>query len=406
MAYYHVLIRHAESPTRYSLLFKDLSEEELRTPFLARFIRGAQGVPEAGNSYASQLWASIIRTETKHDEAVTAYLRDWGEKAEEFMRASGYPVNSQPMGDSAIAGAGQDVTAEFLRPPPGRTAQPSPRVDPITAEIERGRMVHFDSGVRGHDDRVIRTLLKSDLHDDNVKRRFRCLRREARAAERVSHANIVRVLHSGDEDNYIFLATERIDGRDLKSCFDANERFGIGETVIMMGELCAALNAVHEAGIVHCNVTPASVFIEAGGSLKLGDFGWARFDGAEAAENEPEPDPGRTSELIGTPAYMSPEAVSGAVLDRRTDIFSAGAILYQLLTGLQAFAGPGPWTTAKQVLQEDPQFPSLLDEAISPHFDEVVRKALAKDVKDRYQTALELDAALQGAMWKSGPGKI
>ena len=92
-------------------------------------------------------------------------------------------------------------------------------------------------------------------------------------------------------------------------------------------------------------------------------------------------------------------------MDRRTDIFSAGAILYQLLTGQQAFAGPGAWTTAKQVLQQDPPPPSSINKAVSPLFDAVVAKALAKDPGERYQTAAGLDIALQSAFRESGSGR-
>lgn len=539
MAYHHILVRHEDSPTRYSLLFKDLSEQELLTPFMMRFVRKSQGKPEADQAYASQIWASIVRTERTHDEAVTSYLRDWGEKAEEFMRTSGYPVNSQPMGNFAILGAGEDVTDEFLRksatpkrkaeletatpksreeneearrrieilatntiplgklarmlaqmdsppnhrrvaltgdrrdrhydawfdggaivtptggpteywfddgaratmpelsprlgveiewpdgravsikqgadlrgfveyvPVPAKRYVPrNPGFDPIADQIRLGMMVRYESGDPRRDGKVsVKTLNKNTLHHVSMGQKFRRFRREVCASRRVAHANIVRVLYAGEDGDVIFLGTEHIDGRPLLGFFEANERFGVGEAVILMGELCAALHAAHEAGIVHCSVTPATVMINAEGHVKLGDFGYARFDGADAAENEPEPDPGTTSEMIGSPAYISPEAISGATLDRRTDIFSAGAILYQLLTGQQAFAGPGALTTARQVLQEDPQFPSLIDNAISQHFDEVVRKALAKDATDRYQTALELNVALQDAMCKSGPGK-
>ena len=115
MAYHHIVIHREETSTEITLLFKDLSDDELRTPFLMRFIRSAQREPDPEPEYPSSLRACVIRTEQPHDEAVTDYLRKWGEQAEEFMRASGYPVNSVPMGDSAIVGAGTDITAAFLQ---------------------------------------------------------------------------------------------------------------------------------------------------------------------------------------------------------------------------------------------------------------------------------------------------
>ena len=218
--------------------------------------------------------------------------------------------------------------------------------------------------------------------------------REARVVARLNHANIVQVLDFGEEGDIAYIVMEFIEGRELKSFFDANERFEIKEAVRIMCELCDALHFAHEADIIHRDVKPANVMIDVQGCVKLTDFGLACFTNADIDKNDSE----KTGAMIGTPAYMSPEAITGAETDRRTDIFSAGIILYQLLTGERLFSGPSVWTTAQMILEDDPAPPSSINKTISPLFDAVVRKALAKKAENRYQTAHELGLALRAAL--------
>ena len=124
--------------------------------------------------------------------------------------------------------------------------------------------------------------------------------------------------------------------------------------------------------------------------VKLADFGVARIqDGTDRSKG---------GTLVGTPAFMSPEQISGGKIDRRTDVFSAGIVLYQLLTGEPPFKGEGAWTIAKQIMQDEPPRPSTLEGKISPAFDLIINKALAKKPEHRYATAAEFASALRGAV--------
>jgi serine/threonine-protein kinase len=215
--------------------------------------------------------------------------------------------------------------------------------------------------------------------------------REAQAVARLNHPNIVQVYDFGEEGDVAYIVMEFIRGKELKSCFDEHERFSLQDVVRLMCELLSALDLAHEAGIVHRDVKPANVMLDDQGHAKLADFGVARVRDAERSQGEHT----QAGTVVGTPAYMSPEQVQGQRIDRRTDIFSSGIILYQFLTGQRPFTGAGAWTVAKKIVQDDPPMPSSLNSGISPEFDRVVNKALAKDPDGRYQTAGEFAQALQ-----------
>ena len=241
---------------------------------------------------------------------------------------------------------------------------------------------------------AIKTILKSALDANTAKEYSMRFSREARAVARLNQGNIVQVFDFGEEGDVAYIVMEFIKGKELKSFFDANDRFETKEAVRIMCELCDALHFAHEAGIIHRDIKPANVMIDTEGRVKLADFGVARITDADTGENERT----QVGTMIGTPAYMSPEQITGAEVDRRTDIFSAGIILYQFLTGEKPFTGQGAWTIAKKITQDDPPLPSSINKTISPLFDAVVNRALAKKVEVRYQTAKELGDALQAAL--------
>ena len=147
-----------------------------------------------------------------------------------------------------------------------------------------------------------------------------------------------------------------------------------------MIELLDALEFAHEAGIVHRDIKPGNVMIDAGGHVKLTDFGVARVaDPGDQAEAT------RAGAMVGTPSYMSPEQIQGQKVDRRTDIFSAGIIFYQFLTGQKPFEGT-QFSLQQKIVMEDPVWPSAIVQ-VPPEFDRVIARALAKDVEQRYQSA-------------------
>jgi serine/threonine-protein kinase len=254
-------------------------------------------------------------------------------------------------------------------------------------------VVYEGNDTRLHRKVAIKTILKSALDSDSAKEYSQRFKREAQAVARLNHPNIVQVFDFAEEGDVAYIVMELVRGRELKTFFDAKERFELKEAVHIMVSLCEALHFAHEAGIVHRDIKPANVMIDSQGRVKLTDFGVARITDPDRTVS----DKTQAGTIVGTPAYMSPEQVNGAPIDRRSDIFSAGVILYEFLCGTKPFTGAGAWAIAKKILSEEPPAPSSVDPKLSPLFDAVVAKALAKNPADRYQTARHFGFALQRA---------
>src|SRR5919109_285097 len=241
---------------------------------------------------------------------------------------------------------------------------------------------------------AIKTILKSHLDPDTAKDYSMRFSREAQAVARLNHPHIVQVYDFAEEGDIAYLVMEFIRGKELKSYFDANQRFDISEAVRIMCELLDALEFAHNAGVIHRDIKPANLMLDEQSRTKLTDFGVARVQDIDRAHAERT----QAGTMVGTPAYMSPEQVSGGNIDKRTDIFSAGIILYQFLTGEKPFTGSGAWTIAKKIIQEEPPLPSSLNNAVTPLFDAVVNRALAKTPDQRFQSARDLSVALKRAL--------
>ncbi|MBS0336708.1 MAG: serine/threonine protein kinase [Proteobacteria bacterium] len=243
---------------------------------------------------------------------------------------------------------------------------------------------------------AIKTILQGAAADPQTAQEYaERFTREAKAAARLSHPNIVQVYDFGLEEDVAYLVMEFVHGTELEEFFDQNERFDIEDATRLMTELLEALELAHEAGVVHRDIKPANIMVDSEGHAKLADFGVARVsDGHDASQ---------AGTMVGTPAYMSPEQIQGQKVDRRTDLFSAGVVLYQFLTGQKPFQGGGVYTLARKILHEDPPAPSLLVQSISPEYDRVIAKALAKKPEDRYQTAKEFSEALNAVLKGRAP---
>src|SRR5687767_8939643 len=245
---------------------------------------------------------------------------------------------------------------------------------------------------------AIKTILKSHLDPDTAKDYSMRFSREAQAVARLNHPHIVQVYDFAEEGDIAYLVMEFIRGKELKNFFDANERFDIKEAVRIMCELLDALDFAHNAGIIHRDIKPANVMLDAQARTKLTDFGVARVQDTDRTQAERT----QAGTMVGTPAYMSPEQITGGTIDKRSDVFSAGIILYQFLTGEKPFTGGGAWTIAKKIIQEDPPLPSSLNNAVTPYFDAVVNKALSKAAETRYQSAKDFGVALKRALQGQG----
>jgi len=182
---------------------------------------------------------------------------------------------------------------------------------------------------------------------------------------------------------------EYIEGRELLDFFEKKEPFDLRTIFRIMTELLGALDFAHAAGVVHRDIKPANVMMDAAGHPKITDFGVARVTDSDV----PQAEATRVGTVVGTPAYMSPEQIQGQKVDGRSDIFSAGIIFYQFLTGKKPFEG-SQFALQQKIVMEDPVWPSQLVQ-VSPVVDRVVARALAKEPGHRYQTAGAFAAALQ-----------
>ena len=239
---------------------------------------------------------------------------------------------------------------------------------------------------------ALKTVRRDQLDRSEAEEILTRFRREAQAAGRLNHPNIVQIYEYGEEPGpdggTAFIAMEFIEGRELKDYFDANERFPIAETVRIMAQLLEALDYSHRNGVVHRDVKPANIILLKDGTVKVADFGIARVESSTLTQ---------AGSVLGTPSYMSPEQFMGQTVDGRSDLFSAGIILYQFLTGEKPFTG-ALTTIMHKVLKEDPAAPSALNVQVPRPFDGLVRMALAKRPDERFQSGREFAAALQAAM--------
>ncbi len=250
---------------------------------------------------------------------------------------------------------------------------------------------------------AIKTILPQQLNADEAAQVLARFKREAQAAGRLNHPGIVAVYDYGevvlDDDHTMvagevadkarqrvaFIAMEFVKGKELREFFEANERFALKDVERLMGEILDALAHAHANGVVHRDMKPANLIVLADGRIKVADFGIARVEKSELTQ---------VGTVMGTPAYMSPEQFMGQPVDGRSDIFSCGVILYQFLTGEKPFTGNST-TIMYKVLHEEPLAPSLLNVALPAVFDTVVKKAMAKNPDERYQTAQEFAQAIK-----------
>jgi len=239
--------------------------------------------------------------------------------------------------------------------------------------------------------KTIRSDQLESAEGQDVVGRFQ---REAKAAGRLNHPNIVSIYDFGEDHGTSFIAMEFVSGRELKSYFENNERFPMADIVRVMSQLLDALEYSHRYGVVHRDIKPANIILLPDGRVKVADFGIARIESSQYTQ---------AGTVLGTPAYMSPEQFMGQTVDGRSDIFSAGVVLYQFLTGERPFSGTAT-TIMHKVLMEDPLPPSMLNVQVPKPFDAVIKKAMAKRPEDRFQTAREFaDAIRAAAADKSAP---
>jgi len=216
---------------------------------------------------------------------------------------------------------------------------------------------------------------------------------EARAAGKLGHPGIVTIYDVGREGAMVYMAMELLEGVDL-GAEAATRRFSVPEAVGIAERVADALAFAHDRGVVHRDIKPPNIMLVGGGRVKIMDFGIARMRSSDLKT--------QTGLMMGTPRYMSPEQVAGRPVDQRSDIFSLGTVLYELLTGTKLFAGNDATEIMYNVSQLRPVPPSRINRQVPAMLDLVVARALEKDANERYQDAHQFAADLRACLNELG----
>jgi eukaryotic-like serine/threonine-protein kinase len=205
---------------------------------------------------------------------------------------------------------------------------------------------------------------------------------EARAAGLLTHPNIVVVFDAGEEDGLFFITMELVEGKSLQGLLDSGQLFPLPRILRIMEQTCSALQFAHDRNIVHRDIKPANLMLTPDDTVKVTDFGTAKILQFGTVQ--------QTTHVMGTPSYMSPEQVKGKVVDGRSDIFSLGVLLYEMVTGEKPFPGQNITTVIYKIVNEEPVAPRQLDPSIHPGLNAVILKTLAKEPSQRYQSCRDL----------------
>src|SRR6516165_7746276 len=205
---------------------------------------------------------------------------------------------------------------------------------------------------------------------------------EARAAGLLTHPNIFMVYDAGEENGLYYITMELVEGKSLQSLLDGGHAFPVPRVLRILEQTRSALAFAHERNVVHRDIKPANLMLTADDTVKVTDFGTAKIVQFGTVQ--------QTTHVMGTPSYMSPEQVKGRPVDGRSDIFSLGVVLYEMLTREKPFPGQSITTVIYKIVNEDPVPPRQLNPSIHPGLNEIVLRALAKEPEVRYQTCREM----------------
>jgi serine/threonine protein kinase len=219
---------------------------------------------------------------------------------------------------------------------------------------------------------------------------------EARAAGLLTHPNIVVVFDAGEEDGLYYITMELVEGKSVQALLDAGHAFPLPRVLRIMEQTCSALQFAHERNVVHRDIKPANIMLTADDTVKVTDFGTAKILQFGTVQ--------QTAHVMGTPSYMSPEQVKGRAVDGRSDIFSLGVMLYEMITGEKPFPGQSITTVIYKIVNEEPVPPRQINPSIHPGVSAAVMKALAKNPDARYQSCREMLEDLRNYRNLAGAG--
>ena len=232
------------------------------------------------------------------------------------------------------------------------------------------------------DRQVAIKVIREEVHDQEALDRFF---REARAAAALRHPNIITIYASGQQDHQPYMAMEFVDGESLADIIKQRRNVALSDKISYLEQICAGLHFAHHAGIVHRDVKPANVMVDREGVVRILDFGIARIEGSAMTQD---------GAMIGSLNYMSPEQMLGRPVDLRSDIFSAGAVAYELLCYQQAFKGGLNDGLLHRLPHEDPPALAALYPGLPPALERVVMRALEKAPESRFQNLAEMRSAI------------
>ena len=258
----------------------------------------------------------------------------------------------------------------------------------IIREIGKGAM-----GVvyLAHDPKIDRRIaiktiaIPPGVSDEEARETRHRFVREAQAAGKLTHPNIITVYDVVEEKDLSYIAMEYIEGETLECHTRPGNLLPLPRVLALMAQACTALDYAHKNQVIHRDIKPANLMLMGGDLLKITDFGLAKSPQANLTQ---------AGVLIGTPNYMSPEQISGRPMDGRSDFFSLGVVLYELLTGERPFSGDTISTIIYRILYEEPRPPRILNGKLPPAFDGILKRALAKEPAERFQTGAEFIDAM------------
>ena len=295
-------------------------------------------------------------------------------------------LNSFGQDDSFFEASASTLAAEMFGSLVGETIGPYE----VLSELGSGGMgtVYLAQDARLGRKIALKLLPPQFTNDKDRLRRFQ---QEARAASALNHPNILTVYEIEQKADIHYIATEHVDGVTLRQLL-STDQLELDRILSIATQIASALQAAHAAGIVHRDIKPENVMIRSDGYIKVLDFGLAKLTENEFAPTTSETNPGV---VMGTPRYMSPEQARGLDVDLRTDIFSLGTVIYEMVTGKVPFEGETTSDIIAAIIKDEPEPMSLSVPELPSEFEEVVNKALAKDLERRYPTIAEFGSDLQ-----------